>query len=89
MLSLILENIAYHTVIAIDKIVYLIQFCLYGFRSFLGLFFRLFNKAIRNSIIIAVLIVKENTVCFASIASRSADLLNIIRHADRRIKVYD
>ena len=33
MLALVFENIAYHTIIAIDKIVYLAQLCLYYFRN--------------------------------------------------------
>ena len=34
MLALVLENIAYHTIIAIDKIAHLAQSGLYGFSGF-------------------------------------------------------
>ena len=40
-------------------------------------------------VIIAVLIVEEDTVRLSSITSRSANLLDVIRHADRCIEVHD
>ena len=42
-----------------------------------------------TGIIIAVLVVEKNAVRLASIASRSANLLDVIRHADRCVEVYD
>ena len=34
MLALVLKDIAYHAAVAMDKIVYLVQLCLYYFRGF-------------------------------------------------------
>ena len=89
MLALVLENIAYHAIIAMDEVVYLVQLCLYYFRGFRRLLFRLLDKAIRDSLIIAVLIVEKNTVRLASITTRSTNLLDVICHADRCIEVHD
>lgn len=34
MLPLVLENITYHAVIAVDKVMHLLPFCLYRFSGF-------------------------------------------------------
>ena len=44
MLALVLKDIAYHAAVAMDKVVYLVQLCLYCFRSLGDCFFAFLIK---------------------------------------------
>ena len=46
MLSLVFENIAYHAIIAMDEVVYLVQLGFYRFSGFRRLLFRFLDKAV-------------------------------------------